>query len=60
MQIKYGPINLVNKSPIFIKKWESVINTYKRILSDFKGSDSEQKRLNDEIDEITNMLNSSY
>ena len=60
IQIKYGPINLVNKSLNFIKKWESVINTYKRILNDFKGSDSEQKRLNDEIDEITNMLNSSY
>lgn len=60
MQIKYGPINLVNKSPNFIKKWQSVINTYNRILNDFKGSTSEKKRLNDEIDEITKMLNNCY
>ena len=59
-QIKYGPINLFNKSPLFVKKWENVINTYKRILNDFKGSESEQKRLNDEIDEITNMLNNCH
>ena len=56
MQLKYGPINLVNKSPLFVKKWESVINTYKHILNDFKGSESEQKRLNDEIVEISNIL----
>jgi tRNA (adenine22-N1)-methyltransferase len=60
MQIKYGPINLINKSPNFIKKWEYVLKSYKRILDGFKGSESEKNRLNDQIDEITNMLNNSY
>ena len=60
MQIKYGPINLANKSPMFVKKWENVVNSYKRILIDFKGSKEEEKRLNNEINEILNMLNNCY
>lgn len=60
MQIKYGPINLTNKSPMFVKKWQNVVNSYKRILIDFKGSKEEEKRLNNEINEILNMLNNCY
>ena len=60
MQIKYGPINLVNKSPLFVKKWESIINTYKRILTNFQGSKEEELRLNNEIIEISNMLTNCY
>lgn len=60
MQIKYGPINLVNKCPLFVKKWESIINTYKRILTNFQGSKEEELRLNNEIIEISNMLTNCY
>ena len=60
MQIKYGPINLVNKCPLFVKKWESIINTYKRILNNFQGSKEEELRLNNEIIEISNMLTNCY
>lgn len=60
MQIKYGPINLVNKSPLFIKKWEAISSSYKRILTDFKGSKEEELRLNNEIKEISKMLENCY
>ena len=45
---------------MFVKKWEYVVNSYKRILIDFKGSKEEEKRLNNEINEILNMLNNCY
>lgn len=56
-EIKYGPINLMKRSPLFIEKWQNILNNYKRIISDFKGSNGELNRLNNEISDIENMLN---
>ena len=56
LEIKYGPINLKNKSEIFVKKYLSIVDNYKRILKDFKGSQEEYTRLNNEINEILEML----
>ena len=55
-EIKYGPINLKTKSEFFVKKYLSIIDTYKRILEDFKGSKEEYLRLSNEINEILEML----
>ena len=56
LEIKYGPINLKNKSELFIKKYLNMIDTYKYILKDFKGSNDEYNRLNNEINEILEVL----
>lgn len=55
-EIKYGPINLKNKSEIFINKYLSMVETYKNILKDFKGSKDEYLRLNNEINEILSVI----
>ena len=55
-QIKYGPINLINRTPLFISKWQSIANMYRNILIDFKGSAEEFNRINNEINDIEDML----
>lgn len=55
-QIKYGPINLINKSDLFIKKWAFILKKYKNIINEFKGSNDELERLKKEIDDIETIL----
>ena len=56
-EIKYGPINLSNKSDLFIKKWFEILNKYENILVDFKGSEDEKNKIIDKINELKEILN---
>lgn len=56
-EIKYGPINLSNKSDLFIKKWTEILNKYEIILNDFKGSNDEKEKIIDKINELKEILN---
>ena len=52
IEIEYGPINLKNKDPLFIKKLENEINKYETILTDFKGSYEEELKIKSKIKQI--------
>lgn len=56
LQIKYGPINLLKKSKLFIEKWQTTLNKYKKIVSDFKGNNNELTKLLNNIKEIEEIL----
>ena len=57
LQIKYGPINLKNKSQIFIDKYTKILHKYESILSDFKGNEDDKNKIINEINELKNILN---
>ena len=56
LEIKYGPINLENKSKLFKEKWSSILNKYENILNNFQGNDSERERLIKEVTELKDIL----
>lgn len=59
LEIEYGPINIIKKSPLFILKWTEILHNYQRIINDFKGSQSEYLRLQNKISEINNIIKKS-
>ena len=56
-QLTFGPINLINRSELFINKWIEVKEKIERVLIDFKGSDEEKNRLLKEINTINEVIN---
>lgn len=52
IEIEYGPINLKNKDPLFIKKLEKEINKYEAILTDFQGNQEEELKIKNKIKQI--------
>jgi len=56
IEIKYGPINLINKKDIFIDKLHSIKKSYLNILDSFKGSNEEKTRITKELNELNNIL----
>lgn len=56
LQIKYGPINLLKKSKLFIEKWQATLNKYKNIILNFKGNSNDLNKLLINIKEIEEVL----
>ena len=56
-QLLFGPINLKNKTNLFINKWIEVKEKLERVLIDFKGSNEEKNRILNEINIINNVIN---
>lgn len=57
LQLTFGPINLINKTDLFIKKWEEVKGKLLKVLENFKGSEIEKSKISKEIETIESVIN---
>lgn len=55
-ELEYGPINLIKKDPIFIKKYQSRITKNKELLVNNLLSDKRKDEINNQINQDQNML----